>query len=90
MNTVNIEKLEDLNYKKWKYNNKEFLLKKSTIHTDEYILVMINLKLPSESIELERFLFHIGLKNLTELEFYGLKVVLNEKPKLTRKERDFL
>ena len=32
----------------------------------------------------------ISLCNLTELEFYGLKVVLNEKPKLTKKERDIL
>ena len=30
----------------------------------------------------------IGLENLTELEFYGLKVVLNEKPKLRRKEQE--
>ena len=35
-------------------------------------------------------IFEISEKNLDELEFYGLKVVLNEKPKLTREERDFL
>ena len=35
-------------------------------------------------------MFEVSEKNLDELEFYGLKVVLNEKPKLTRKEREFI
>ena len=35
-------------------------------------------------------MFEVSEKNLDELEFYGLKVILNEKPKLTREERDFL
>ena len=33
-------------------------------------------------------MFEISEKNLDELEFYGLKVVLNEKPKLRRKEQE--
>ena len=33
-------------------------------------------------------MFDVSEKNLTELEFYGLKVVLNEKPKLMRKEQE--
>ena len=35
-------------------------------------------------------MFNISKNNLDELEFFGLKVILKEKPKLTRKERDFL
>ncbi|MCP1225693.1 hypothetical protein [Sebaldella sp. S0638] len=33
-------------------------------------------------------MFNVSKNNLDELEFYGLKVMLNEKPKLTRKEKD--
>lgn len=35
-------------------------------------------------------MFNVSKNNLDELEFYGLKVILNEKPKLTKRERYFL
>ena len=35
-------------------------------------------------------MFEISEKNLDELEFYGLKVILNEKPKLTREEKEYI
>ena len=87
MQTKHIEKLEELNGFGWTYKNREFELISLTndcckLYENNYLdmhgkIDFVGLKL-------------ISLKNLTELEFYGLKVVLNEKPKLTRKERDFL
>ena len=35
-------------------------------------------------------MFNISKNNLDELEFFGLKAVLDEKPKITRKERTLL
>ncbi len=83
----NIDKLEELKGYEWEYKNAEFILEstrdgilslrqKNAIYTDSKMGVVA--------------LKAISLCNLTELEFYGLKVVLSEKPKLTRKERDFL
>ena len=87
MQTKHIEKLEELNGFGRTYKNREFELISLTndcckLYENNYLdmhgkIDFVGLKL-------------ISLKNLTELEFYGLKVVLNEKPKLTRKERDFL
>ena len=84
---LNIEELEDLKGYEWEYKNAEFILEstrdgilslrqKNAIYTDSKMGVVA--------------LKAISLCNLTELEFYGLKVVLSEKPKLTRKERGFL
>lgn len=85
MQTKHIEKLEELKGYEWEYHGKKFLLtgqdylvlKQTDTFDNEGLLCCISLRF-------------IGLENLTELEFYGLKVVLNEKPKLTRKEREFL
>ena len=85
MQTKHIEKLEELKGYEWEYHGKKFLLtgqdylvlKQTDTFDNEGLLCCISLRF-------------IGLENLTELEFYGLKVVLNGKPKLTSKERDFL
>ena len=81
----NIDKLEDLKDFEWKYHGKKFLLtgqdylvlKQTDTFDNEGLLCCISLRF-------------IGLENLTELEFYGLKVVLNEKPKLTAEDHKFL
>ena len=83
MQTKHIEKLEELKGYEWKYHGKKFLLtgqdylvlKQTDTFDNEGLLCCISLRF-------------IGLENLTELEFYGLKVVLNEKPKLMRKEQE--
>ena len=87
MQTKHIEKLEELNGFGWTYKNREFELISLTndcckLYENNYLdmhgkIDFVGLKL-------------ISLKNLTELEFYGLKVVLNEKPKLTAEDHKFL
>ena len=85
MQTKHIEKLEELKGYEWEYHGKKFLLtgqdylvlKQTDTFDNEGLLCCISLRF-------------IGLENLTELEFYGLKVILNEKPKLTREEREYL
>lgn len=37
-----------------------------------------------------RLLFTVTLSNLDELEFLGLKIILEEEPKITQKNEDFL
>ena len=83
----NIDKLEELNDFEWEYKGKKFYL------CDEArslpVLYQRNRINTSGTINSSEIMY-ISLKNLTELEFYGLKVVLNEKPKLRREEREFL
>ena len=85
MQTKHIEKLEELNDFEWEYKGKKFYL------CDEArslpVLYQRNRINTSGTINSSEIM-HISLKNLTELEFYGLKVVLNEKPKLMRKEQE--
>ena len=85
MQTKHIEKLEELKGYEWEYHGKKFLLtgqdylvlKQTDTFDNEGLLCCISLRF-------------IGLENLTELEFYGLKVILNEKPKVTVEEKAFL
>ena len=86
MQTKTIDKLEELKDYPWEYKDKKFILNSVNggailIHKD---FIGIDGKLRNFP------LMTINHKNLTELEFYGLKVVLNEKPKLTRKELDLV
>lgn len=86
MQTKTIDKLEDLKDYKWTYNGKDFIL---NCCNGGWILIQKNCI--DFKGEVRNFpLMTITLKNLTELEFYGLKVILNEKPKLTREEKVFL
>ena len=89
MQTKHIDKLEDLNGFEWEYQGKEFFFRIYTL-ADEYTLALAIKKFKDYKTgeEEEKNLIHFSLRNLTELEFYGLKVVLNEKPKLTRKEQE--
>ena len=91
MKTVNIDKLEDLNGFEWEYQGKEFFFRIYTL-VDEYTLALAIKKFKDYKTgeEEEKNLIHFSLRNLTELEFYGLKVVLNEKPKLSREDKEFL
>ena len=90
MQTKHIEKLEELKGFEWDHNEKEFILEPNHSCIPSLKLIIKNFIAPLSRKFTVVHLFDVSEKNLTELEFYGLKVVLNEKPKLTRKERDFL
>ena len=90
MQTKHIEKLEELKGYEWDHNGKEFILELNHSCAPSLKLIIKNFIAPLSHKFTVVHLFDISEKNLTELEFYGLKVVLSEKPKLTRKERDFL
>ena len=87
----NIDKLEDLNGFEWEYQGKEFFFRIYTLD-DEYTLALAIKKFKDYKTgeKEKKNLIHFSLRNLTELEFYGLKVVLNEKPKLTAEDHKFL
>ena len=96
MQTKTIDKLEDLKGYEWEYNKKYFKI----AHLKLYVqpaqpeihglnLIQIN-ALDFHGNSQDETIRRIGENNLTELEFYGLKVILNEKPKLTRKELDLV
>ena len=85
----NIDKLEDLKGHEWGYKNKKFKIYDPECFEDRYMLTTTTVNACSGK-KRNRNLFPIGLKNLTELEFYGLKVILNEKPKLTREEKEYI
>ena len=90
MQTKHIEELEELINEKWNFNKKKFKLEKSYMVGATVVLHMLNNKENTNGEEEDKAVFRVNEKNYKELEFYGLKVVLNEKPKLRRKERDFL
>ena len=92
MNTINIEKLEELINEKWNFNKKKFKLEKSYMVGATVVLHMLNNKENTNGEEEDKAVFWVNEKNYKELEFYGLKVILNEKPnpKLTREEREYL
>ena len=87
MQTKHIEKLEELNGYEWYHNGRDFYLDGSISSKSKLVLIEKNYIDSDGEMEDRRSKF-FSLKNLTELEFYGLKVVLNEKPKLTRKEQE--
>ena len=87
MQTKHIEKLEELNGYEWYHNGRDFYLDESISSKSKLVLIEKNYIDSDGEMEDRRSKF-FSLKNLTELEFYGLKVVLNEKPKLTRKEQE--
>ena len=89
MQTKHIEKLEELNGYEWYHNGRGFYLDESISSKSKLVLIEKNYIDSDGEMEDRRSNF-FSLNNLTELEFYGLKVILNEKPKLTRKERVFL
>ena len=89
MKTIKIEKLEELNGYEWYHNGRGFYLDESISSKSKLVLIEKNYIDSDGEMEDRRSAF-FSLKNLTELEFYGLKVVLNEKPKLTRQEQEFL
>ena len=96
MQTKTIDKLEDLKGYEWEYNKKYFKI----AHLKLYVqpaqpeihglnLIQIN-ALDFHGNSQDETIRRIGENNLTELEFYGLKVILNEKPKLSREDKEFL
>ena len=96
MQTKTIDKLEDLKGYKWEYNEKYFKI----AHLKLYVqpaqpeihglnLIQIN-ALDFQGNSQDETIRRIGENNLIELEFYGLKVILNKKPKLTREEKEYI
>ena len=90
MNTINIEKLEELINEKWNFNKKKFKLEKSYMVGATVVLHMLNNKENTNGEEEDKAVFWVNEKNYKELEFYGLKVVLNEKPKISVADKEFL
>ena len=88
METKYIDRLQDLADYKWTHKNKIFDMK---FHGTGLIIVSILNHISEYGKEqLHNDILRISEKNLSELEIFGLKVVLNEKLKLTRKERNLL
>ena len=89
MQTKTIDKLENLKGYEWEERGLKLKL-------DGFDIKNQTLQLHSENFLSEigdyigRFEFVVSKYNLEQLEFYGLKVILNEKPKLTREEKVFL
>ena len=90
MQTKHIDKLEELINEKWNFNKKKFKLEKSHMIGATVVLHMLNNKENTNGEEEDKAVFWVNEKNYKELEFYGLKVVLNEKPRLSREDKEFL
>jgi hypothetical protein len=89
MKIITINKLQNLINKGWEYNNKKFILLNNEYYAETLSLVDLKCKFPNGDVE-DKHLGAISLKNLSELEFYGLKVVLNKKPKLFVSDKKLL
>ena len=82
----NIDKLREL--KGFEWGNRNRIKENHGSSMNRLVFERLTKTVNGESKWID--MFNVSANNLDELEFYGLKVVLNEKPKLTRKERDFL
>jgi hypothetical protein len=89
MKTIEIEEIGELLDEKWEYNNKKFKLLSSDYNEDWLELNITNWSYADGSYG-SKNVGCITTTNLAELELFGLKVILNEKPKLTSKERHFV
>ena len=89
MKTKTIDKLEDLKGYEWEERGLKLKL-------DGFDIKNQTLQLHSENFLSEigdyigRFEFVVSKYNLEQLEFYGLKVILNEKPKISVADKEFL
>ena len=87
MITKNIDRLRELHGFKWGDNSLESIYVNDEFGTElAFKRKMLHSSGNREFIEL----FEVSENNLTELEFYGLKVILNGKTKVTREERRLL
>ena len=89
MQTKTIDKLEDLNGFEWEYKGKKFKIYDPECFPDKLMLATIIIS-ANTGKDIEKDLFPVGLKNVKELEFYELKIIINEKPKLTKEDKEFL
>ena len=87
MQTKHIDKLEDLKGHEWECRGLQLKLDGFDIRNETLQLHSKNFLSEIGDI-IGRFEFIVSKYNVEQLEFYGLKVVLNEKPKLTREERE--
>ena len=86
MQTKHIDKLEDLKGHEWECRGLQLKLDGFDIRNETLQLHSKNFL--SEIVDIiGRFEFIVSKYNVEQLEFYGLKVVLNEKPKLTSGEK---
>ena len=84
MQTKHIEKLEDLKDHKWNFKNAHFQLKENSSYFHLYHTNAIDIFGRSP---VKVHLKNIDFGNLSELEFYGLKVIVSKKIALTQKEK---
>ena len=89
MITKNIYKLKELHKFEWESQGKKLTIRNNA-REDRYDLYFLRFLDWGGNIISELQLFRITARNLSELEFYGLKVILNEKPKLSREDKEFL
>lgn len=85
MDIKTINKLEDLNKHQWEYGSGEYIIESNIC--GDLVLKRKNCIAENGHIYVGKY-FEVHEKNLSELEIFGLKVVLNGKPKITRREKD--
>lgn len=92
MKIIEITDLKILDEKKWEYQGKKFkcIFIKGGLHCKPYVNVFMLNYTTANGIVIEKEIINVSEKNLSELEIFGLKVIVREEPKLTIKERYFL
>ena len=86
MQTKQIEKLKEL--KGFEWGNRNRIKENHGSSMNSLVFERLTKTVNGESKWID--MFNVSANNLDELEFYGLKVILNEKPKLTREDKRFL
>ena len=83
MDIKNIDKLREL--KGFEWGNRNRIKENHGSSMNSLVFERLTKTVNGESKWID--MFNVSANNLDELEFYGLKVVLDEKPKLTREEK---
>ena len=83
-----IDKLEDLDDFNWEYKGKKFEFKRFGATSQR--VDMLNYISDTGMNTKKHEMLWVSEKNLSELELFGLKVIINEKPKITKEDKAFL
>ena len=92
MELVEVTDLEELQGKEWEYKGRKFnfVYINGIYSYDSYLKIFLHNFRTLKGDVYNKEIICVSEENLSELELFGLKVILNEKPKLTIEDKAFL
>ena len=92
MEIIEVTDLEELHGKEWEYKGRKFnfVFINGSYSYDSYLKIFLHNFRTLKGDVYKKEMICVSEENLSELELFGIKVILKEEPKLTKSEREFL